>query len=514
MKQDSLFNLIHSLSRNEKGYFKKMISSVSPSEDKQIIKLFDAIEAQKEYDEEKLKTKFKDDKLSKNLSVSKNYLFNAILTTLRNYHKEHTISAKIRGLLTDAEYLYSKNLFNEFEEYVIKAKDLAEKNERHLLQLAAMDDLFRSRSLLVHDFKERLLLSEEKYKKQIQILQEYREIIEFRYIWDVYFELSNRRYHNPNLKLELDSLMKSPLLQEDYIPSSYRAGLNHFNILANIYSDLLKDYKKGEDLNRKYLAFLENEDWKLSDDPKLKFGAYSNLMISLLDLGLFDEYKVVLEKFKSYASNFPSLEYARYEKEMMLQQIYFVKSLQVKEGVEYISENEENLYRFEKLMNKTFYIAMIDNYYILYFLGGNFSKALHWTNKMIQYKTDLRLDVKCFAQIFYLIIHYELNNLEHIEYSLRSVKRFLEAHSPRNDEHYDWIVFDFFVELVKCNYEREFLDSFKKLEDRLNEVRHAPHNINVLDFFDIAAWAKSKIEKRPLLEVLREKRKVNEELIK
>lgn len=504
MKQDSLFKLIKSLSRNEKGYFKKIMAAISPVENKQVIKLFDAIESQKEYDEEKIKQKFKDDKLSKNLSVSKNYLFNAILSTLRNYHKENTVSARIRGYLTDAEYLYSKNLYDEFEEYVIKAEELSERNERHLLQLASMDDLFRSRSLLQHDFKEKLKLSEDKYRKQIKILQEYRELIEFRYLWDVYNELSNRRYHNPNLDKELSELLRSPLLQEDYVPSSYRAGLNHFNILANIYSDILKNYPKGTELNRKYLTFLENEDWKLSDDPKLKFGAYSNLMVSLINTKLYDEFKIVMGKFKSYALNFPQLEYARYEKEMMLMQVYFIKSLKIEEGINYINENEENVYRFEKLMNKSFYMSMVDNYYILYFLGGNFSKALHWTNKMIQYKTDLRLDVKVFAQIFYLLIHHELNNIDHIEYSLRAVGRFLNQHSPRNDEHYEWIVFDFFGKLVKYQSEKEMLNLYRSLHHSLENVRHLPHNTNVLEFFDIAAWARSKNEKRPLLDVLKE----------
>ena len=66
-----LFELIHSLSKNEKRYF-KLFAGFQMGEKKYLL-LFDAIAEQKEYDEQKIITKFKGERFLKQLPVAKNY---------------------------------------------------------------------------------------------------------------------------------------------------------------------------------------------------------------------------------------------------------------------------------------------------------------------------------------------------------------------------------------------------------------------------------------------------------
>src|SRR3978361_1090455 len=75
---NDLYDLITSLSPNEKGYFKKQCQK-SGTTSRKYIKLFDAIAAQKEYDEKALKKKLNDAVLIRNLSSEKNYLYHLIL---------------------------------------------------------------------------------------------------------------------------------------------------------------------------------------------------------------------------------------------------------------------------------------------------------------------------------------------------------------------------------------------------------------------------------------------------
>ncbi len=57
LKKEALFELIHSLTKSEKRQFKLM--SLLHSGDKSYLKLFDEIEKQKKYDEEKIKENIK-----------------------------------------------------------------------------------------------------------------------------------------------------------------------------------------------------------------------------------------------------------------------------------------------------------------------------------------------------------------------------------------------------------------------------------------------------------------------
>ncbi len=85
---DDLFQLIKSMSRSEKGYFKKYASKHTIGEKNSYVKLFDAIDAQAAYDEDALKQKFRNDRFVSSLYSTKNYLFNLALKSLSAYHSE------------------------------------------------------------------------------------------------------------------------------------------------------------------------------------------------------------------------------------------------------------------------------------------------------------------------------------------------------------------------------------------------------------------------------------------
>jgi D-tyrosyl-tRNA(Tyr) deacylase len=82
---DSLFRLIKSLSKNEKGYFKKMAEALAGSGGSNYLLLFDAIDKQNEFDEAAIIKKYSKENFVKNLSVTKRNLTDLILKALRLY---------------------------------------------------------------------------------------------------------------------------------------------------------------------------------------------------------------------------------------------------------------------------------------------------------------------------------------------------------------------------------------------------------------------------------------------
>jgi hypothetical protein len=69
---EDLWKLIHSLNISEKGYFVKFAKRHSPEKENNYIRLFDAISNQSEkYDENDLKSKFKNEKFINSLPQQK-----------------------------------------------------------------------------------------------------------------------------------------------------------------------------------------------------------------------------------------------------------------------------------------------------------------------------------------------------------------------------------------------------------------------------------------------------------
>jgi hypothetical protein len=83
-KSDITFQLVHSLSRNEKRYFKLFSGLVKGQ--KNYLEIFEIMEKQQFYDEEALKKKLAKKPYAKQLTYEKHYLRKMILKALRSYH--------------------------------------------------------------------------------------------------------------------------------------------------------------------------------------------------------------------------------------------------------------------------------------------------------------------------------------------------------------------------------------------------------------------------------------------
>ena len=124
--RNDLHALINSMTGHEKRFFK--LSSRQAGE-KKYLALFDAVAAQKEYDEEEIKEKFKGENLVRHLPAEKNHLYNLILKSLRDYHTN--VERTIADLQHNASILTNKGLYVQAERALKKGLALAEKIGHH-----------------------------------------------------------------------------------------------------------------------------------------------------------------------------------------------------------------------------------------------------------------------------------------------------------------------------------------------------------------------------------------------
>ena len=122
-----LFNLIKSLSGSEKRYFKLFATKNKSNKTNKYVLLFEAIDMQVVFDDEKLKEIiYKNEPiLSRKYSEIKAYLYDLILKSLHGYDEKSSVDFKIKGLLHSVRVLYKRSHYEDCKELLQKVKKLA-----------------------------------------------------------------------------------------------------------------------------------------------------------------------------------------------------------------------------------------------------------------------------------------------------------------------------------------------------------------------------------------------------
>lgn len=127
-KKDHLYELIQSLDKSEKRYFK--IYFANERNQQKYLKLYDAIEKASDYDERKIKQSIKDTYIQKHFAETKYYLYQLILKVLKHYRTENSVDNLLIEKVQNIEVLIQKALFEQAISELHKAKKMAYDYER------------------------------------------------------------------------------------------------------------------------------------------------------------------------------------------------------------------------------------------------------------------------------------------------------------------------------------------------------------------------------------------------
>lgn len=136
---DDTFDLVKSLTANEKRFFRLFAST--QGENKNYIRVFNALDKMKSYDPKKLNQSLAGHRL--NISYEKNYLQHNLLRAMRNFHADGTELKKIKYILLNIELLFQKRLLSLTQRSIDKAIAVAEKYEYRLEHLELLDWQYR-----------------------------------------------------------------------------------------------------------------------------------------------------------------------------------------------------------------------------------------------------------------------------------------------------------------------------------------------------------------------------------
>jgi hypothetical protein len=172
------------------------------------------------------------------------------------------------------------------------------------------------------------------------------------------------------------------------------------------------------------------------------------------------------------------------------------------EALKYVPYVEEKLTEYELYLDRHRILVFYYKIACLYFGAGKNEKAIHYLNKIINWKVDLRTDLQCYARLLHLIAHYELGNFDLLEYLTKSVYRFMakmESLSAVEEEMFQFLRRSFQVNAHALRAE------FERLLEKLKRYENNPLETRAFSYLDVISWLESKIHNVPVQDVIRQK---------
>ena len=494
-----LIDLIKALSSAEKGYIKKFAFRSSSKGNHLYLSLFNDIDRQKVYNENEL---LKNLKYARQLPQLKKYLYSAICKALDSYHAESSPRLQLIKMISMIEILFEKGLDVQCRKLLTNAKKIARANELYPLLIELLQ-------------WEKLINPTDSAKEYNKIYAEQQEHMEaFKVVCDYVClkkELLIAIRNNFSKRItnefpEYEFFLDHPLIKNEEIPLSWRAKNQFFESKASYY-ELKGDYLKSYLHQKESLLLFENFPEKKIHELRFYLPTLNNYLWILIRLKKYQEIEKHIVNFKSVQKtrlNNPRIRYGLFLLYSTMLHFYLLRG-EFEKGIELIKEIEPDLKQYEGKISQEIELTLSINSAIIYFGACNFSSTLHCLNKIIMNDSfNLRNDIVCFARILNLITHFELGNIDMLEYTVKSAYRFLYKKAGLHK--FEIAILNFIKQKLPHIINNEDLkQEFKELKDELEVIVKEPLQQKVLESFDFISWLESKIQNRPFAEVLREK---------
>lgn len=422
-KNDVLFDLIKSLTKTEKRFIK--LNAQFHQGDKAYLKLFDAIEKQKKYDEKELFNQFKNEKFIIQFSVIKNYLQNFILKQLRNYHSESKANISCKNLLIDIEILYWKNQFKLADRLVKKAGKIAENYQFFLVleELSNWENRIHN-ALLRLDLKHSITITEkhENNIKNYQTILEYKSLINKTQLLIKESEV----IRNKNEYEKYEKLLNHPLVKEKSNSNSYEATYSYF-VLNSVLHRLLKDQKKSGEFRKKLVDYLEQFPHINKENSIHYLSSLHNLLMHSLVVKDYKSFAHSLDKVKNFKVTSAREQTAVLDILCLFELGYYNETKQYKKAIAFVNEIFKTHPNIKSLLNSEHYYLIHYHTALAYFSVEDYKNALIWINKVINLTSKkLRVDIKAATFVLNIITHYELSNFTLLPYLVKTTLDFLK----------------------------------------------------------------------------------------
>ena len=484
VKKKQLFILIKSLSKAEKRYFKLSCRQAEAASN--YLKLFDAMDAQKEYDEEAIRKKFKKEAFCKQLHVTKNYLRQHILKSLRNFHGQISKDAELKDVLRNAEILYHKELYPLCHGELKKAETIARTFEINS-GLAEIIGWKRKLEQAMHS---------QHYTRFTELLHEQEQAIDAMHNTNLHWQHAVNTSH---------TVMSNTASVGKKVKSAQAATLENAQTLEakvlcynTSYLTSLRNglHDKAEQSLTDLLNLLEKHPHRIQEDPAIYISSANNLVSYLVFSKQYDKAIALINRSRVLYEN----AMQQHEKKSLLKQILrtYNIELEIYRDKKAFEKNWPFIEHIESFITR--HVTKIPSDYLLsfwfqlaniHFMRKDFDRSLKWINQILNTRIqNIRTDLQVHARMMNLLIHLEQDNLFVLRYFVDSTRRYLKK--VKQMRSFEQTLLNFFSKVGQTP-KFEHKDRFKELQQQLFFTNAEQVPANVLDYIDYKSWIEGKL---------------------
>ncbi len=505
-KTDDLIQLIKSLTRAEKRHFRLFVRRNQASDDILFLQLFDFLDKYKEYDESLILKKLPGIK-KRQLSNLKAHLYKQLLISLRLLNTNHVNDIQLREMIDYGRVLYDKGLYRQALDTLDKAKVRAREGEYQALHLEILEfEKHIEGQYITRSIEGR---AEELAEETLELGAAINRTNLFSnlslQLYGLYLKVGYVR--NRKDYIFVADFFQSNLPKIDFPELSFLGKLYYCQSHVWYYY-ITQEFAYCYRYAQKWVNLFHQQPEMKQLHPSLYLKGLHNLLNALFNVLYFEKFVEVLEELRRFPEAYDIERVKNIEGLYYL--FWFIHSIKrhfmegtFSEGLKLIPKLvrliESDKYNWDDHRVMVFYYRIAS----LYFGSGDYDNAIHYLNLIINRKNpDYRADIQCFARILSLIAHFELGNAQLVEYQVKSVYRFL---SKMEELHAVQLEIFRFLRRTPRMQAHELRGEFIELKRKLEKLENDPFEKRPFLYLDIISWLESKIEGRPVQEVIREK---------
>jgi len=504
-KQSSeyLYDLIKSLSRSEKRYF-RLLSQQQHESQAKYMQLFDYLD-QKENISDLDKISFIKPSQVSNMKA---HLTQKILQALRQYESGKNSEIHIREMIDYVQLLYNRGLLKQAFDILRKAyKKVAKTGNLELkLELLKWEKSLLNQSVgsQYSESVQRVIYEVEDASSKINLINQFTNLaVKLNAIYVKTGYIRNDEHFK-----EIQELFYKGLPNHEETELSIHEKLSLYRLYVNYYY-FIEDMDKGYEYALKWLHLYDQHPDLKNSQMNDYLSAINQLMIAEYKLFRYQDFlksrqrlHELNEQMQNSVNENIRNRLIKYVYVHEFNRIFMLGKFNL--GVKLLKNLSPDLEAFIQRSDEHSRVILFYKIACLYFGDSQFHKALEWLNRVQQdEKTDLREDIHSFAKILSLIAHYELGNMEVIDYYIRSTYRFL---LKKGELHlFQKHILRFLRKLAGEFREEELIPEFKKLLNNLEPLQDIRYEKRSFIYFDIIAWLESKIMGKSVQERIQER---------
>lgn len=502
---DKLHRLIKALSKSEKRYFKVTLNNTNNTQANVFAQLFDFIEKQDDYDEEKIKAKLKNQTILGYFPKVKNQLHNLVLDSLYSQYAPSNNQESEQKQLFLAKLVYDKGFADEALKMIEKVKKAADEYEWFELALnaIALEKEIWGKEFMSKISFERLdfiLEQEKKYCHKLATTAQYwclrRKVYALQYQKGKVLQAADLQF--------LQDTLNNVLLTDFEKANSFKAQMDFYQIKSVCFF-LLNKYQDALTQNKAFIGLFEQNPKQVALYPARYKVAFSNF---LFDCSMLKQYNEMLMGINTMRQWIDKPEFAdipnvnadifriTYTLELNMHRRLgnFTKATALLPNVIAGLDTYQNSLATHNLVNLYYLVAY------LYFGAGNFKKASEWTNKII-YEEERKVveDVAAEAHLLNIIIAYEMEHFRRLDDLIESTQRYFQYRKKLYK--FEKTIISYLRKIAFAANKREKQQLFEELDAALETLRSAGSSLR---YFDFAAWITAKIENKPFEKIVQE----------